>query len=78
VYTSKTKGRNEPETFTSKFTSRETSSLEESLRSIKVYEGKCKDKIGVSFLFDVSYFIMKASGATFATNSVVLGVKIVP
>jgi hypothetical protein len=55
----------------------ETSSLEESLRSIKVYEGKCKDEIGVSSLFDTSCFTMKALGATFTTNAVVLGVRIV-
>jgi hypothetical protein len=77
VYTSKTEGGNELETFTLEFTSKETSSLEESFKSIKVYVGKCKDEIGVSSLFDVSCFTTKALGATFATIVVVLGVRIV-
>jgi hypothetical protein len=49
-----------------------TSSLEELLRSIKVNEGKCEAEIGAS------YFTTKASRATFTTNAIVLGVKIVP
>jgi hypothetical protein len=57
---------------------RKTSSLIESLRSIKVDERKCKDEIRVSSLFSASCFIMKASRATFATDVAVHGVRIVP
>jgi hypothetical protein len=57
---------------------KETSSLEESLKSIKVDEGKCKNEIGVSSLSDASYFTMKASKTTFATYAIVLGMRIVP
>jgi len=47
MYTFETGGGNEPKTFTSKLTSMETSSSEESVRSIKVDEGKCKDETRV-------------------------------
>jgi hypothetical protein len=59
-------------------TSRHTSLSKESLRLIKVDEGKCEDEIGVSSFFDVSYFITKASGTTFATNIDVPRVRIMP
>jgi hypothetical protein len=63
---------NEPKIFTSKLISRQTSSSKESLRSIKVHEGKCEDEICTS------YFTTKALRATFTTNVVVLGVRIMP
>ncbi len=46
---------------------RQTSSSKESLRSIKVDEGKCEDET------NASYFTTKASKATFTTNAIVLG-----
>jgi hypothetical protein len=60
------------------FTSRETSSSEKSLRSIKVDEGKCKGETGISSLSNVSYFTTKASRATFTIDVVVPKVRIVP
>jgi len=77
-YTSKTKVRDEPKTFMLELIGRKTSSLIESLRSIKVDERKCKDEIRVSSLFSASCFTMKASRATFATDVAVHGVRIVP
>jgi hypothetical protein len=71
-------GGNEPKTFTLEFIGMETSPPKESLILIKVYEGKCKDEIGVSFLSNASCFTMKASGATFSIDAVVFGVRIVP
>jgi hypothetical protein len=59
VYTPETKGENEPYTFTSKVISMETSSSEDSLKSIKVDEGKSEDYIGISYLLGASCFTMK-------------------
>jgi len=59
--TPKTKGGNEPYTYMLYPTSRETSSSKESLRSIRVDEGKCKDDTKISSLLGVSCFTMKAS-----------------
>jgi hypothetical protein len=50
-----------------------TSSSKESLRLIKVHEGRCKDVIVVSSFYGISYFTTKALGATFATNVDVQG-----
>jgi hypothetical protein len=61
-----------------KLTSKQTSSLEKSLRLIKVDEGKCEDETRVSSFFDISSFTVKASKATFATDAVVLSMRIVP
>jgi hypothetical protein len=69
--TPKTKGGNEPYTYMLYPTNRETSSSKESLRSIKVHEGKCKDDTRISSLLGASYFTMKAVGATFTTYVVV-------
>jgi hypothetical protein len=73
----KTKGKNEPNTFTSKLIGWGTSSSKESLRSTKVDEGKCENDIGISSLSNASYFTMKATGTTFTTYVVVPRVSIV-
>jgi hypothetical protein len=73
----KTKGENEPNTLTSKLIGWGTSSSKESLRSIKVDEGKCENDTGISSSSSPSYFTMKATGATFTTNVVVPRVNIV-
>ncbi len=78
MYTSKTRAQNEPKTFTSKLIGKETSSLEESLRSMKVDEGKCEDETGVSSLSSAFYFTMKVLGTTFATNATIPRVRIMP
>ncbi len=77
-YTFGTEAGNELERFTSELTSKHTSSLEKSLKSIKVDEGKCEDEIGVFSFFGASSFTIKALGATFATDTVVFKVRIVP
>jgi hypothetical protein len=64
--------------FTSKLTSRETSSSKQLLRLIKVDEGKCEDEIGISSLLGSSYFTMKIVGATFAANATVPRVRTMP
>jgi hypothetical protein len=56
----------------------EISSLEELLKSIKFDERKCEYNIRISYLLSVFCFTMKVVGTTFATNAVVLGVRIVP
>jgi hypothetical protein len=73
-----TKGGNEPYTFMSKLISRETSSLEKLLRSIKFDERKCEDDTKIFFLSSVSCFTMIAVGVAFATNAMVPGVKTMP
>ncbi len=73
-----TNGDIEPYTFTSKLTGKEIFSLEQSLRLIKVDEGKCEDDIRLSFLLVAFCFTMKVVGATFTTNAIVLRVKSVP
>jgi hypothetical protein len=65
--TPETKGGNEPYTYILYPTSRETSSSKESLRSIKVDEGKCKDDTRISSLLGASCFTMKPARATFTT-----------
>jgi hypothetical protein len=77
-HTSKIRARNEPKTFMSKHTSRETSSSKTLLKSIKVDERKCEDEIGLPSLSNVFYFTTKTLGATFATDAIVLEVKIMP
>jgi hypothetical protein len=67
----KTKGGNEPYTFTLYPTSKETSSSKELLRSIKVDQRKCKDDTAISSLLGASYFTMKVARATFTTYVVV-------
>jgi hypothetical protein len=52
--------------------------IKKSLRSTKVDERKCRDEIGVSSLSNVYCFATKTSGATFTTNAIIPGVKIVP
>jgi hypothetical protein len=59
-YTSKIEARNEPKTFTSKLTSKDTSASEKSLKSIKVDERKCKDGTKVFSSSDTSSFTIKA------------------
>jgi hypothetical protein len=48
------------------------------LKSIKVDEGKFKDETRIFSFFGASNFTIKALGATFATDAVVLKVRIVP
>jgi len=55
-----------------KLTSKQTSSSEKLLRSIKIDEGKCEDEIGVFC------FTTKASRATFTTNATIFKVRIMP
>jgi hypothetical protein len=76
LYIPKTKGGNELNTFKLELTGEETSSLEELLKSIKVYEGKCEDDTRISFLFGGSYFTI--ARAKFATNVVVPRVRTMP
>ncbi len=63
-------------TFMSKLTCKQTSLSKESLRLIKVDERKCENETRVSSLFSLSCFTMKTLKATFATNVVVLGVRL--
>jgi hypothetical protein len=76
--TPKTKGGNEPYTFMLELIGRETSLSKESLKSIKVNEGKCEDDIRIIFSSSASYFAMKATRTTFTTDVVIPWVRIVP
>jgi hypothetical protein len=76
VDTPKTKGINEPYTFMLKLIGKETSSSKQSLKLIKVDEGKCEDDIGIFSLLGAFCFGIKVMGVTFVIDVMVPRVRI--